>query len=179
MSGAPSSAASASSPSTVAVCFVCLGNICRSPQAEALFRRRVADAGLQARFVIDSAGTSANHVGEAPDRRTAAASARRGVPVTGAARQFEARDFDRFDYIVVMDSSNLRNVLRLARSDADRAKVSLLRSWDPAADGPDVPDPWYGGPEGFDTVFDICDAGCRGLADALFAKVAPRGGGGP
>ena len=157
--------------STISVCFVCLGNICRSPQAEALFRRKVADAGLQSRFVIDSAGTSANHVGEAPDRRTAAASARRGVPVQGAARQFTVQDFDRFDVIVVMDSSNLRNVTRIARHDGDRAKVSLLRSWDAAADGPDVPDPWYGGPEGFDVVFDICDAGCTGLSAALFARL--------
>ena len=164
----------AASPNSVAVCFVCLGNICRSPQAEALFRHKVAEAGLQARFVIDSAGTSANHVGESPDRRTAAASARRGVPVAGAARQFQVEDFDRFDHIVVMDTSNQRNVLRLARRESDRAKVSLLRSWDDGADSLDVPDPWYGGPDGFDAVFDICEAGCAGLAAALFAPLSTK-----
>ena len=161
--------ASVPSARPIAVCFVCLGNICRSPQAEALFRSMVRESGLDGAFHIDSAGTCDNHVGQAPDSRTAAASARRGVRVAGAARQFVVADFDRFDVIVVMDTSNLDHVRRLARNDGDRAKVSLMRSWDPAADSLDVPDPWYGGPNGFDDVFDICRSACAGLLARLRA----------
>ncbi len=154
------------------VCFVCLGNICRSPQAEGLFRHHVAAAGLSDRFVIDSAGTSAAHRGERPDRRTLAASASRGVTLTGTSRPFVAEDFDRFDWIIVMDRSNRRDVLRLARSAADGARVRLLREFDPAPDQPDVPDPYDGDAEGFQRVFDICDRSSAALLTALRDQAA-------
>lgn len=146
------------------VCFVCLGNICRSPTAEGVFRHLVREAGLTDRIRIDSAGTAAYHVGEPPDRRSAQAAAERGVELTGSARRFERRDFERFDYVVAMDGSNHRDLLGLASTDDEVAKLSMLRSFDPdSPDDADVPDPYYGGPDGFANVFDICRAGCAGL----------------
>lgn len=150
--------------STVRLSFVCLGNICRSPTAEAVMRHLVREAGLEGKVLIDSAGLGDWHVGEPRDRRSAAVGARRGIPLAGAARQFTRGDFARFDYVLAMDRTNERELLRLASDDAARAKVRLLRSFDPAAPaGAEVPDPYYGGPEGFERVFDICEAACRGL----------------
>jgi len=150
-----------------AVLFVCLGNICRSPQAEGVFRQMVCDAGLAREFVVDSAGTGDYHVGEAPDWRTQRTSEKNGVPLDHRARQFTVADFDRFDLILVMDRSNLRDVHQLARGDADRAKVGLLRNYDPVAESPAVPDPYYGDGDGFQRVFEICRSACRGLLRAL------------
>lgn len=154
----------------VRVSFVCLGNICRSPTAEAVMRHLVHAAGLDERIEIDSAGTGGWHVGEPRDRRSSAVGKQRGVPLGGRARQFVAVDFARFDYILAMDRQNLVTLLALAPDEASRAKVRLLRSFDRAgpsgSDGPaggDVPDPYYGGPQGFEEVFDICEAACRGL----------------
>lgn len=150
------------------VCFVCLGNICRSPTAEGVFRHLVAEAGLDDRLEIDSAGTAAYHAGESPDRRSAATARRRGVSLVGRARQFIREDFERFDHVLAMDRSNLDALLRLAPSDTARAKVRLLRDHDPdSPPGAEVPDPYYGGPDGFDDVFDICMAACRGLLREL------------
>lgn len=151
----------------IRVLFVCLGNICRSPQAEGIFRAMADKAGLRDRFVIDSAGTGAYHVGESPDWRTQRCSELHGIPLPFAARQFTVRDFDEFDYILAMDHSNFRDICELARSDADRAKVSLLRAHDPSADALSVPDPYYGTGDGFERVFQICWAACAGL----FAKL--------
>jgi protein-tyrosine phosphatase len=154
----------------VRVCFVCLGNICRSPTAEGVFRRLVEDAGLSAVITIDSAGTAAYHVGESPDRRSAAAAQRRGYPLGGRSRKFERDDFDRFDYVLAMDRENERELLRLAGRDEVGAKVRLLRSFDPDSEPDDeVPDPYYGGADGFERVVDICVAGCRGLLAHLRA----------
>lgn len=150
------------------VCFVCLGNICRSPTAEGVFRHLVARAGLGEQFEIDSAGTAAYHEGESPDRRSAATAKARGMPLGGQARQFRSADFERFDHVLAMDRSNLSGLLRLAPNDEARKKVSLLRSHDPASgDGAEVPDPYYGGEDGFDDVFDICLAACTGLLAEL------------
>ncbi len=149
------------------VLFVCLGNICRSPQAEGIFRKLVADAGLQDRFDIDSAGTGGWHAGQAPDWRTQAASERHGIPLPHVARQFQVGDFDRFDYILAMDRSNLRDIQALARTEADFNKVRLLREHDPLADVASVPDPYYGDGDGFERVFQICFAACRGLLRSL------------
>jgi protein-tyrosine phosphatase len=148
----------------VAVCFVCLGNICRSPTAEGIFRKLVRDAGLDDRITIESRGTGDWHTGEPADARARAAAKRRGVTLDGLASRFERIDFARFDYILSMDPRVLDTLLRLARTDDDRNRVHNFRAFDPDSppDAP-VPDPYYGGADGFDEVFDICEAGCRGL----------------
>ena len=115
---------------------------------------------------VDSAGTAAYHVGESPDQRSAAAAARRGIALGGAARQVVRADFDRFDLLVAMDRSNRDALLAMAPDARAAAKVRLLRDYDPdavSAGELDVPDPYYGGPNGFDDVLDIVTAGCRGL----------------
>jgi protein-tyrosine phosphatase len=154
--------------SDVRICFVCLGNICRSPTAEAVFRHLVEQAGLADRVAIDSAGTAGYHAGEVPDRRSTAAAERRGIALRGRARRFDRDDFERFDYVVAMDRDNRRDLLALARGDAAQAKVHLLRDFSPR--GPrdaDVPDPYYGDGDGFERVLDICTDACQGLLDRL------------
>ncbi|MEI9941785.1 MAG: low molecular weight protein-tyrosine-phosphatase [Pseudomonadota bacterium] len=154
--------------SQVRVCFVCLGNICRSPTAEGVFRHLVAKAGLSARFEIDSAGTAGYHTGDAPDRRARAAGKRAGVVVDGAARQFLDDDFARFDYVIVMDASNRKDLRRLAPGPEAAAKIRLLRSFDPTApkDAP-VPDPYYGDDAGFDHVLELCRTACQHLLEEI------------
>jgi protein-tyrosine phosphatase len=155
-------------PVRIAISFVCMGNICRSPTAEAIMRHLVREAGLQDKIEIDSAGTGDWHVGEERDRRSRAVAKRRGMPIEGPARQFQREDFDRFDLVLALDEENARDLRRLAGSDQDRKKVRLLREFDPAAPaGASVPDPYYGGPQGFEEVFDICLSACRGLLDYL------------
>lgn len=163
----------------VRLCFVCLGNICRSPTAEGVMRRLVTDAGLDDRIEIDSAGTGAWHVGNAADERSRQEARRRGVELTSRARQFHPGDFYRFDLVLAMDRRNLTDLHDLAPEAALRDKVHLLRAFDPMAlraahDGPhdhhshahslDVPDPYYDD-DGFAVVFDMVDAACRGLLD--------------
>lgn len=152
----------------VRICFVCLGNICRSPTAEGVMRKLIADRGFDGAIAIDSAGTGAYHAGEAADARARQTAAGRGIRLDSIARQFEHRDFERFDYVVAMDRDNLRELRDLAPNDAASSKVHLFRSFDPAApDGAEVPDPYYGGERGFDDVFDICEAACRGLLEQI------------
>ncbi|HET6151298.1 MAG TPA: low molecular weight protein-tyrosine-phosphatase [Polyangia bacterium] len=153
----------------VRVCFVCLGNICRSPTAEAVMRHLVRAAKLDGQIQIESAGTGDWHVGEPRDRRSQATGAARGVPLTGRAQLFSGRDFDRFDHVIAMDRSNLENLRQMAPSDAARAKLHLLRQFenDGAPPDADVPDPYYGGARGFEQVFDICEAACAGFLDWL------------
>jgi protein-tyrosine phosphatase len=152
----------------VRVCFVCLGNICRSPTAEAVMRHLVKAAGLGKRIAIASAGTGDWHVGGARDRRSRAVGEARGIPLSGVARQFVAEDFDDYDHVLAMDRANRDDLLRMARDGSDRAKVALLRSFDPTAPADaEVPDPYYGGPRGFEEVFDICERACRGLLAVL------------
>jgi len=149
----------------VRIVFVCLGNICRSPTAEGVMAKLVADAGLSDRITIDSAGTGAYHIGELPDARSRKHAARRGVELVHRARQFTAADFERFDLVIAMDANNLRH-LRLLAGGRDPSRVVLLRSFDPTADdGAEVPDPWYGGGEGFEEVLDQCERACAGLLD--------------
>jgi protein-tyrosine phosphatase len=162
----------------VRILFVCLGNICRSPTAEGVMRHLLSEAGLQDRVEVDSAGTGGWHVGAAPDERAAAAARRRGIALDGAARTLDVADFDRYDLILAMDADNRRDLLRLAPDDAARAKVHLLREFDPAsvasAGGPtdlDVPDPYYGGARGFDDVLDLVEAACRGLLETIRGSV--------
>ena len=149
----------------IRVLFVCLGNICRSPTAEAVMRAQVAEAGLADRFEIDSAGTSRYHLGDPPDERAVVAAERRGVELRGRGRLVTREDLAAFDYVVAMDSENLAELQRMASSEEER-KLSLLRADDPpsAERGElDVPDPYYGGEHGFDHALDVVEAGCRGL----------------
>ena len=148
----------------IRVCFVCLGNICRSPTADGIMHHLVAQAGLQHAIEIDSSGTGGWHVGEAADSRARAVAKRRGYQLQSRARKYVRADFARFDYILAMDRSNLHDILELARDDAERARVHLFRDFDPEVTGPaDVPDPYYGGPGGFDDVFDMCERTCAAL----------------
>jgi len=153
------------------VLFVCLGNICRSPTAEGVLRRLITDADLEGAVVVDSAGTAGWHEGDPPDRRSQSEARGRGVDLSGLrGRQVRAHDFERFDLLLAMDAENLRDLLDLAPDDAARAKVRLLREFDPAAVAAgdlDVPDPYYGGPDGFAHVYDAVEAACRGLLATL------------
>jgi protein-tyrosine phosphatase len=152
----------------IAVSFVCMGNICRSPTAEAIMRHLVREAGLEDAIALDSAGTGAWHVGEDRDRRSRAVAKRRGMPIEGPARQFQPGDFQRFDLVLGLDEENARDLRRLAPDDEARKKVRLLREFDPKTPkGASVPDPYYGGPDGFEEVFDICLSACQGLLDDL------------
>jgi len=133
---------------------VCLGNICRSPMAEGIFRNRVEQAGK--RVIVDSCGTSDFHVGQTPDYRAVKTLQRNGIDISGlAARQFDVEDFDNFDHIFVMDASNLMNLLALARNQADKDKVSLLLEEIYPGENRSVPDPYYGGIDGFKEVFEM------------------------
>lgn len=156
---------------TISVLFVCLGNICRSPLAEAIFRTVVEEAGLGDRFRIDSAGTSGYHDGDPPDRRTTAVAAQRGIRVSGTSRQVTTDDLDQFDYLVVMDHSNMDGVERLIRGVNNPPRVHLFREFDPEAAGDlEVPDPYYGGPDGFEDVHDLVERSARGLLGHLRAE---------
>ena len=135
------------------ILFVCLGNICRSPLAEGVLRHLVRERGLDDRYVIDSAGTGAWHVGEPPDRRSTEVARKHGVVLEGAARQISPRDLERFDWVIVMDRENLRAVEDMKRRHGGTARVHLLREFDPDPEDHEVPDPYYGGPGGFDRVY--------------------------
>jgi protein-tyrosine phosphatase len=155
----------------IGVLFVCLGNICRSPLAEAVFHGVVADAGLSERFDIDSAGTSGYHAGEGADARTQAVARRRGIDIDHVARQIHASDFERFDYIVVMDRENLHKVERLRDRVAPHAAVRLLRAYDPHADEEqEVPDPYFGGEAGFALVQEMIERSCEALLATIRAE---------
>jgi protein-tyrosine phosphatase len=152
---------------SISLCFVCLGNICRSPTAEGIMLALVENAGLAAHIEVGSAGVEAYHVGEKPDLRSRQCAARRGIDLTSRARAFEADDLDRFEYILAMDTQNHRDLAALAagsgRPEA-KTRIRMLRSFEPdSGKDDDVPDPYYGGEDGFDRVFDICDRACRGL----------------
>lgn len=151
------------------VCFVCTGNICRSPTAEAVFRALVRDAGLANRVVVDSAGTDSWHVGAGADVRSLAALVERGYRLDHRARQFGRDWFDRYDLVVALDGSHASDLHRWAGKSAG-PPVRLLRSYDPdsvASGDLDVPDPYYGGPNGFTHVLDVIEAGCRGLLEQV------------
>jgi protein-tyrosine phosphatase len=149
------------------ILFVCLGNICRSPAAEGLFRRLVAERGLVAEILVDSAGTSGYHAGEPPDSRMRGAAAARGVRLAGSARRVRSDDLERFDLIVAMDRINRRDLLALAGA-RDEA-VRLLSDFLPDGWPADVPDPYYGGEDGFERVLDMIAEACEPLLEHLLA----------
>jgi protein-tyrosine phosphatase len=144
-----------------------MGNICRSPTAEGVFRRRVREAGLEGLIRIDSAGTHDYHVGEAPDARAAAAAGERGYDLSGLlGRQVGTADFAEFDYILAMDRDNLYNLLHIC-PDEHRHKVRLFLSYSRRYPDREVPDPYFGGRRGFDRVLDMVEDGAAGLLEEL------------
>lgn len=159
----------------VQVLMVCLGNICRSPTAHGVLEHQIKMRGLQSQVVVDSAGTAAYHVGKHPDPRSIAAAASRGYDLSQQiSRQVDVTDFQRFDYILAMDTENLASLesLSLAELEAEppiKAELALLRSYeDPAGEEqPSVPDPYYSGDEGFQLVLDLVENACEGFLEAL------------
>lgn len=151
------------------VLFVCMGNICRSPTAQGVFERLVEREGLEGEIRADSAGTGSWHVGEPPDRRAQESARRRGIDLSGQrARQLEPEDFERFDYVVVMDWENYRNVLAMCPPE-HREKVRLLMEYAPETGVSEVPDPYFGGPDGFERVLDLVEEAAEGLLDEIRA----------
>jgi protein-tyrosine phosphatase len=153
--------------SRTSILFVCLGNICRSPLAEGVFRDLARQRGVEDRFRIDSAGTSAYHIGSAPDGRSAAEALRRGLELTGSARQVAAEDLREFDWVIAMDAENHAELERLHAAVGGSARLHRLREWDPEPESPDVPDPYYGGDYGFSDVHDIVERSCERLLETL------------
>ncbi|MEV7281847.1 low molecular weight protein-tyrosine-phosphatase [Streptomyces sp. NPDC093111] len=160
---------------TYRVCFVCTGNICRSPMAEHVFRARVAEAGLADAVVVDSAGTGGWHEGDAADPRTVAVLEEHGYGSAHAARQFRTSWFPALDLVIALDEGHLRALRQLAPTPEDAAKIRLLRSYDPGAGAElDVPDPYYGDREGFEECLDMVEAASEGLLAAVRDEVEER-----
>ena len=153
------------------VLFVCLGNICRSPAAEGVFIHHLIQAGAADRFLVDSAGTGSWHVGRAADPRMRAAASRRGIALTSRARQLELADLERFDHILTMDATNLAHVQTLALErmgePGGQARIEPLARYCSRFKVLEVPDPYYGGADGFEHVLDLLDDACAGLLQAL------------
>lgn len=174
MAGAVPEPKAAASEGKLGVLFVCLGNICRSPVAECVFRHHVQARKLESKFLIDSAGTSGYHDGDPPDERSVAAARKKGVIVEGVSRKLVPDDMKRFAYVIAMDSDNLAGCQALHRKHGGHARLHLLREWDPKAGAgdKDVPDPYYGGAGGFDEVHAIADRSCSALLDQLVREHA-------
>ena len=152
------------------VLFVCLGNICRSPTAEGVFRNAVHGRGLQRAFEIDSAGTGDWHIGAPPERRAQQAAARRGIDLSGLrARQVNADDLTRFDCLIAMDRDNYASLRRLAGAQ-HRHKVHLFLDFSPRIERDEVPDPYYGGEPGFDQALDLIEQASNDLLDYLIKQ---------
>ncbi len=159
------------------ILFVCLGNICRSPMAEGVFRRAAEEEGVLHLFDIDSAGLGHWHIGQAPDTRAQNAARKRGIDISGqSARQVKHADFTRFDLILAMDGKNYRELVQLAPREL-RQKIRHFLDFAPQMATKDVPDPFFGGPEGFDHALDLIEQAADGLlADLLKAKLAVKSG---
>ena len=147
---------------------VCLGNICRSPAAEAAIKAAAEEAGLDVE--VDSAGTGSWHIGQAPHPEVVAAGARAGLTIEGRGRKVTAADFVRFDIILAMDKSNLAELQAMAPSAAAKAKIRLFRTYDPNSDLEEIPDPWGGQPEDYEEVVEMVKAAAAGLAATLSAS---------
>ncbi|MEV0470902.1 low molecular weight protein-tyrosine-phosphatase [Streptomyces prunicolor] len=160
---------------TYRVSFVCTGNICRSPMAASVFRARVAEAGLDGLVEVDSAGTDGWHEGDGADPRAVAVLEEHGYGTDHAARRFQASWFSRLDLVIALDSGHRKTLRRLAPTEQDAQKVHLLRSYDPdAGDDLDVPDPYYGGLDGFEECLEMVEAASTGLLAAVREEVEGR-----
>ena len=151
------------------ILFVCLGNICRSPAAEGIFNKKIKESDLEKSFVVDSAGTGGWHVGNLPDERMRKTALSRGIELTSRARQIEENDLYKFDHILVMDKENLNAVKSLIKDPQNpvNSKIRLILSYSKNSKLDEVPDPYYGGQNGFDKVLDLLDDAMDGLIDSL------------
>ncbi|MGL2966434.1 low molecular weight protein-tyrosine-phosphatase [Flavobacterium sp. XGLA_31] len=151
----------------VKILMVCLGNICRSPLAEGILASKLPSD----KFIVDSAGTGAYHIGKQPDMRSITTAQKHGLNITyQKARQFSSKDFDDFDYIFAMDNSNYDNIMELAKTEADKEKVDMILNYLFPGENVDVPDPYYGLQNGFDMVYEMLDETCEILAQKLIEK---------
>ncbi len=157
-----------SASARTSVLFVCMGNICRSPLAEGAFLHKLNQRGVADRFRVDSAGTGHWHAGERPDRRAREIAQRHGIVLPSRARQVTREDFQRFDHLICMDETNREDLVRWG---APQEKLRLLLEANPASELREVPDPYFGGDDGFETVFRLIDAACDALLDELLAAV--------
>lgn len=149
------------------IVFVCLGNICRSPTAEGIFIHKVKEIGVQDYFYIDSAGTAAYHVGESANSKSQATANKHGIHLPSKARQLEYADLEEFDLILAMDSENFSNINQLDRKNRFSEKIKKMREFDPQPGNGEVPDPYYGGLEGFENVFQVLNRSCENLLQEL------------
>lgn len=154
----------------LSVLFVCLGNICRSPLAEAIFNHKLKQRRLEGLIYADSCGTSNYHIGDSPDPRTIANARKNGVEIDHRGRQLSTADITDFDYVLAMDESNYRNILKIVEDDIHRIKVQLMRDYDPLGKG-EVPDPYHGGEKDFQLVFDILNRTMDSFIDHLEEKM--------
>ncbi|QPJ61790.1 MAG: low molecular weight phosphotyrosine protein phosphatase [Candidatus Nitronauta litoralis] len=156
------------SETTVTICFVCLGNICRSPLAEGVFQDLLKKEGLEERIIVHSAGTGNWHVGARPDKRMQSTANARGIELLSTAEQFQPGDFKRFDLVLAMDQSNKESLDYMGSGKVTKNKLKMFREFDPDHNGDfDVPDPYYGGDQGFETVFDIVNRTCPPLLEYI------------
>lgn len=149
------------------VLFVCLGNICRSPMAEAIFNDKIQKSGLVDKFITDSCGTADFHVGDRPDHRTIRILEKNGIETRHLGRQFEAKDFEAFDLIVAMDSQNEKDILKLASNQFQKNKIVKMRSYETPNENLDVPDPYYGNIHDFEKVYTILDNAIENLIKSI------------
>ena len=154
--------------------FVCLGNICRSPSAENIMNHLIKEAGLEDKIICDSAGTSSYHIGAPPDRRMSSAAAKRGITLKGNARKLQSSDLVDFDLILAMDRENYRDILYLDREGKYENKVALMCQFAKNHAEKEVPDPYYGGQEGFDKVINLLLDSCEGLLEHVVASKIDR-----
>lgn len=153
------------------ICFVCLGNICRSPTAEGVFQHLVNERGLQSYFYVDSAGTSAYHIGEPANSKSQWVANQQGIQLHSKARRFEKADLEEFDLILAMDHENFENIKQLNGDQKFSDKIKLLREFDPNPADKAVPDPYYGGMNGFQNVFDVIKRSSEALLDKLADQI--------
>lgn len=156
------------------VLFVCLGNICRSPSADGILRKKLAEHGIADKVSVDSAGTGDWHIGKAPDERSQAAAVKRGYEISMLrARQVKAEDFDEFDYVLAMDHSNIENMQEFKPKGKVRTEPELfLKRFGTNTKVIEVPDPYYGGEEGFENVLDLIEAACDNMVLEIKQKIA-------